>query len=56
MPNRDDIEITIDSDNLAFPDIHIKKKNCEPAKDEDAEEGDVYDDVAIPELRVKKRK
>lgn len=52
--DRKENEVTVDSDGLAFPDIHVNKTGAAPQNEEDQDDDILYDNVAIPEFRVKK--
>lgn len=56
---RSKYKITVDSENLAFPEIHIKPsagKHIDDIDDKAKNDEITYDNVAIPEVHIRKRR
>ena len=56
---RSKYRVTVDSENLAFPEIHIKPSGAGHADDIDDKsknEEITYDNVAIPEVHIRNRR
>lgn len=56
---RSKYKITVDSENLAFPEIHIKQsagKHIDDIDDKAKNDEITYDNVAIPEVHIRKRR
>lgn len=47
--------ITIETENLAVPEVHIDKEDVEEATDTDDTETITYDNVAVPEIHIKRK-
>ena len=55
---RSKYRVTVDSENLAFPEIHIKPaagSHSDDVDDKAADDSITYDNVAIPEVHIRKR-
>lgn len=58
---RSKYRVTVDSENLAFPEIHIKPaagagSHSDDIDDKAADDSITYDNVAIPEVHIRKRR
>lgn len=58
---RSKYKVTVDSENLAFPEIHIRRPNAKKDRaddidDKSAGEEITYDNVAIPEIHIRKKR
>lgn len=56
---RSKYKVTVDSENLAFPEIHIKPsagKHIDDIDDKAKNDEITYDNVAIPEVHIRKRR
>ena len=55
---RSKYKVTVDSENLAFPEIHIKPsagKHIDDIDDKAKNDEITYDNVAIPEVHIRKK-
>lgn len=46
----------VETENLAFPEIHTGKVKLKDSENKENEESVVYDTVAVPEIHIKKPK
>lgn len=56
---RSKYKVTVDSENLAFPEIHIKpsgRGHIDDIDDKAKNDEITYDNVAIPEVHIRKRR
>ena len=56
---RSNYKVTVDSENIAFPEIHIKPaagKHIDAIDDKAKNDEITYDNVAIPEVHIRKRR
>ncbi len=58
---RSKYRVTVDSENLAFPEIHIKPaagagSHSADVDDKAADDSITYDNVAIPEVHIRKKR
>lgn len=44
--------ITVETENLAVPEVHIDKEDVEETTDTDDTETITYDNVAVPEIHI----
>jgi hypothetical protein len=47
--------ITVETENLAVPEVHIDKEDVEETTDTDDTETITYDNVAVPEIHRKRK-
>ena len=47
--------ITVETENLAVPEVHIDKEDVEETTDTDDTETITYDNVAVPEIHIKRK-
>lgn len=46
---------SVDTENLAFPEIHTGKVRLKDTENNDSEESILYETVALPEIHIKKK-
>lgn len=47
--------ITVETENLAVPEVHIEKETAEEINDTDDTQTITYDNVAVPEIHIKRK-
>lgn len=47
--------ITVKTENLAVPEVHIEKEEMEETNDTDDVQSITYDNVAVPEIHIKRK-